>query len=123
MTAEKAIKMREKYPVPTGELNRHSSFEQILGRNESDYTHNEKQERWNKVMSLSHKSVKADWLNTETCYNCSHLNGSWCKLVDLPCTVNPILSFQFGIPGMACRGAGLKCQPTLFDDDDDEPAF
>ncbi|WP_157190004.1 hypothetical protein [Leptospira kirschneri] len=48
------------------------------------------------------------WSNAEGCEGCVHLDlaEAWCNLQGLPCAVNPILSFQHAIPGMACMGAG-----------------
>jgi hypothetical protein len=70
--------------------------------------------------------IKSVWTATYACIGCVYLDEkcAWCNDVDLPCTVNPILSFQYGITGTACCGAGIfKKEPTLFDDDDDELPF
>jgi hypothetical protein len=118
MKDEQIEAIRKKYPVSYEELNMYSSFEQILGRNKDDYTHDERKRRWNKVMSTSKKMARR-WSDTTACNGCIHLKDAWCDLQDLPCTVNSVLSFRCGIIGMACFGAGkVKREPTLFDDDD-----
>jgi len=60
------------------------------------------------------------WGIPETCDGCAHsaedLPGAenaardWCSLVGLPCAVNPVLSFRYGISGMACCGTSLVPQ-------------
>jgi hypothetical protein len=120
MKTEKQIMIiREKYPVAFDELCLHSSFEQILGGEKDDYSPVERKRRWDKVMSFN-KRVKQRWADTEMCVGCIHLDEkeAWCGLQELPCTVNPVLSFRCGETGMACCGAGkVKREPELFDDE------
>ncbi|MDR1562277.1 MAG: hypothetical protein LBS54_04210 [Dysgonamonadaceae bacterium] len=119
--SEKRIdRIREKYPVEFDELCQYNSFEQILGRKDDEYTPDERKRRWNKVMSFN-KGMKQIWADCSGCYGCLHLNEkeAWCNCVDFPCTVNPILSFRYGMIGMACMGTCMtKREPDLFDDDD-----
>jgi hypothetical protein len=117
--------IREKYPVKFDELCRYSSFEQILGKTSDEYTPEERKKRWEKVMSTD-REMKRNWTDTEACEKCISLNvkDAWCRLVELPCTVNPILSFCYGMTGMACCGCSYKnAEPGLFDEDEDEPLF
>ena len=46
----------------------------------------------------------------ETCCGCLHRDNDWCKYGELPCSVNPILTIQQGIIGMACCGAGYEAK-------------
>ncbi len=107
MTEQEKQEHREIYPLPYKDLCLHSSFEQILGRNNQEYTLEERKERWNKVMNLD-EDMKEVWSDTETCNSCKHLKDNWCSLVGLPCTVNPTLTFRHGIWGMACQGVGFE---------------
>lgn len=51
----------------------------------------------------------------ETCNGCIHREGDWCAYAGLPCNVNPVLTFQNNMIGMACAGVGYEAkQPTLF---------
>ncbi len=103
MTEQEIQKHREIYPLPHQDLCLYSSFEQILGKSPKDYTLAERKDRWNKVMSLD-ENMKEWWGNSESCSSCKHLKDNWCSCVGLPCTVNPILTFEQGILGMACQG-------------------
>lgn len=44
----------------------------------------------------------------ETCEGCIHRNNDWCEFAHLPCNVNPILTIQHGMIGMACQGVGYE---------------
>jgi hypothetical protein len=44
----------------------------------------------------------------ETCAGCIHRDNDWCKYAELPCNVNPVLTLQNGIIGMACCGVGYQ---------------
>ena len=117
MREEKLEELRKQYPVPYKELTLYHSFEQILGKSGKDYTEEQRKFRWKKVMTLGSKSTKDFWTDTSGCYGCVHLDAkqSWCNLQGLPCTTNPILSFQYGTLGMACMGAGYQeACPDLF---------
>jgi hypothetical protein len=109
---------REKYPISFDEICLYSSFEQILGRKKDDYSTEEKRRRWSKIMSLD-KKTKKYWNNDSRCVGCVYLKKAWCEYSDLPCTVGPILSFRYGVSGMACGGIGrVNREPKLFEDDD-----
>lgn len=90
------------------------SFEKILGKNNAEYSEEERKQRWNKWKELAIKNGDPDlvesWEDQSACESCIHLNKneSWCNLQGLPCTVNPILSFRMGMIGMACMGAGKQ---------------
>ncbi|EJP13101.1 hypothetical protein [Leptospira interrogans] len=105
------------------EITLRSSFEFILGKKREDFSDEVKQERWNYWKSLAlknkHRLVEV-WSNVEGCIGCIHLDkeNAWCNLQGLPCTVNPILSFQNAIPGMACMGAGYTKQSVIPDEFD-----
>ena len=57
---------------------------------------------------LADKAVAEYWQDAEACDGCIHISGDWCRLQELPCTVNPILTMRHGMIGMACMGAGKK---------------
>ncbi|WP_235594105.1 hypothetical protein [Leptospira interrogans] len=86
-----------------------SSFQSILGKRREDYSDEVRQERWNYWKSLALKNeprLLEIWSNVEDCIGCIHLDkkNAWCNLRGLPCTVNPIRTFQNALPGMACMG-------------------
>ncbi len=90
-----------------------SSFEEILGKNISVFTEKERKQRWNEWKQLAIKEGSTElvelWETSEGCDGCKHFNTkeNWCNSQSLPCAVNPILSFQKGIIGMACMGVGF----------------
>ena len=121
ITDEKLEEIRKQYPVEYEDIGRFHSFEQILGKKPYHYSENERKERWFKVMKLSSKYEREWWTDTSGCHGCGHLdaNQSWCNLQGLPCTVNPITSYQAGMLGMACMGLGYQeAWPDLFKEED-----
>lgn len=93
------------------------SFEAILGKDASVFTDEERRHRWREWQECSkskhHQWVVEYWSGHEGCGRCVHLDkqNSWCTLQGLPCSVNPILSFKYGMLGMACMGAGKEEPP------------
>lgn len=45
---------------------------------------------------------------SEVCHNCDNRDYDWCNHVGLPCTVNPVLTFQENLIGLACMGVGFE---------------
>lgn len=104
---DKKSKHREIYPLPFEQISKLSSFEQILGRKISDYTEEERKARWDKAMSFpGGKEAKEYYSNLYECVDCKHFQNGWCGYASLPCGVNPVLTFQHGMVGMACQGVG-----------------
>jgi hypothetical protein len=100
---------REIYPLPIELINKHSSFEQILGKVSDDYTAEERRQRWEKSMALKGgKKVREFYGNFFECVDCRHFNNGWCDNIGLPCGVNPIMTFKYGHVGMACQGMGYE---------------
>jgi hypothetical protein len=91
-----------------------SSFEEILGVDNTQFTEEQRRQRWNEWKALAvqkgNKDLVESWSETEACQGCIHLNEneSWCESMGLPCTVNPVLSFRMAMPGMACAGANKQ---------------
>ncbi len=123
---------REIYPLPFDEICKMSSFEQILGRKISEYTEDERKARWEKAMSFpGGKKVNEYYTNISECFGCKHFQKGWCASTSLPCGVNPVLTFQFGMVGMACQGLGfestegiksvIEFDTPVFPDDSDLP--
>jgi len=50
-----------------------------------------------------HSDVVEYWMGHE-CGDCDKCDGDWCKLSDLPCSFNPVLTPKTGMIGMACMG-------------------
>lgn len=85
------------------------SFVDLFGIDIVEGSEQEKRDRWAQWLKL----VRADgcgggkyWCDKSECIGCKHLRGTWCKQSELPCTVNPYLTFRTGMIGMACMGAG-----------------
>jgi hypothetical protein len=97
-----------------------SSFKEILGENSETFTEDQRKARWeqwkNIAIAEGEKELVNMWSNTEACEGCIHLKDKWCESQGLPCTVNPILSFNDGVIGMACMGVGKEenNQLTIF---------
>jgi hypothetical protein len=75
-----------------------------------------RRQRWDRWRAEATKRGDANiverWETAEACDGCKHLDGCWCDLQGLPCTVNPILTFRHGMIGMACMGAGYESNET-----------
>jgi hypothetical protein len=97
-----------------------SSFEEILGKTAEEYPEEVRKQRWEEWKACARKKKDGQdtidsWSDQTACVGCIHLNKeqSWCNAMGLPCTVNPILSFQMGMVGMACMGTGYEAQTQL----------
>lgn len=88
------------------------SFVDILGENDERYGESERKKRWEEWKALAENNGDIElvrfWSDSSSCIGCVHLNESWCDLQGLPCTVNPVLSFNHALPGMACMGVGKE---------------
>lgn len=109
-----ALRVLATTAMKTYKIGLKSTFKQILGENIESFTEEERKKRWQRWIDLALKGGKHEtvevWTDTSGCEGCKHLNGreSWCNLMSLPCTVNPVLSFKHGLVGMACMGAGYE---------------
>lgn len=94
-----------------------SSWMQILGNKRGDMTDSTRRERWEQWKKIAVKNGAADfveyWGDTLECLGCAHLDNDWCNLSQLPCTVNPILTYRNNIMGMACMGFGRLEKPPI----------
>jgi hypothetical protein len=93
-----------------------STFEELFGHNSTEKTEEERKANWAewKRIAIAHgdKDQVDGWSDISGCYHddrkCIHLShDGWCDLAGLPCTVNPYLSFNYGMVGMACIGCGF----------------
>ena len=82
---------------------------ELFGEKPSDMDAKPRRERWEEWKQLglreSPENVEEGSTPEELCQNCQHRDGDWCTAIALPCTVNPILTFRFGMLGLACGGA------------------
>jgi len=92
-----------------------SSFEDILGYAEHAMTVEERRARWARWLRIARKRERSRhaavlWTSpSEDCRGCRHLRGrAWCRQMELPACVNPVLSFRAGMVGMACMGLGWE---------------
>jgi hypothetical protein len=116
MTTEKH---REIYPLPIEQISKQSSFPQIFGSTQSEYTEEERKLRWNKATSFKGgEAVKEYYEDIPECSDCIHNKNRWCAFASLPCGVNPLLTFGTGMVGIACQGIGKEKagQKELFEE-------
>lgn len=87
-------------------------FPDLLGHRLVDMAEQERRNRWAQWLRLARAGTSSAlanyWTNSTACAGCIHLRGSWCSSSELPCTVNPYLTFRHGVIGMACMGAGYE---------------
>jgi hypothetical protein len=80
-----------------------------------------RKERWQTWKKLAIKNGDKDlvgyWTDISACYKCDQRKKDWCNLQGLPVTINPYLTMDYGILGMACMGLyrSNDYQPDLFD--------
>ncbi|MEO9884024.1 MAG: hypothetical protein ABJG33_00160 [Balneola sp.] len=92
-----------------------NSWEEILGKSRKDMPDVQRRERWNDWKNEAQANDAQDfidfWTDNQECIGCKHMDNDWCKLSELPCTVNPILTYRNNIMGMACAGLGREAEP------------
>lgn len=85
---------------------------ELFGPQRSPPAAGERRQRWACWLRLVRKSAQPElatfWAREHECHDCLHRSGGWCQLQQLPCTVNPILTFRTDYPGLACMGLGRK---------------
>lgn len=88
-----------------------SKFEEIFHLSMPPKLRRDRWAQWLRIArsrKYSHDAAEM-WTDHEACVGCKHLRGrAWCTLQNLPCTVNPYLSFRTGMIGMACMGGGYE---------------
>lgn len=96
------------------------TWAELLGTKPNDMSDDLRRQRWNEWIQIcssesadyatsTFKDYSDAWLDTSGCEGCIHLDGNWCKLQELPATVNPYLTLKHGGgPGMACMGGGKE---------------
>lgn len=98
-------KNHDLYPV----VNRTSWYD-LFGVNRSAMTDKHRRTRWEKWKRIARVEGNEDvvdrWSDHGECGDCIHKDGDWCVLSGLPVTINPILTMDHGMIGMACMGAG-----------------
>jgi hypothetical protein len=100
-------------------------WHELFGETPADIDPDLRRKRWEEWKALGKKSdaqgrkmVKV-WSkgHDETCTNCAHKDKDWCTSFGLPCTVNPVLTYQHNMVGMACGGGGFEPkQLNIFND-------
>lgn len=88
---------------------------ELFGENPKDISPEDRRKRWEewKVLAIEDggQQVVDYWARDnidECCFGCKHHDGDWCKYSELPCCVNPVLTFRENIIGMACCGVGFE---------------
>lgn len=97
-----------------------SRWHDIFGEKSDDIPDAIRRERWEQWKQISIEAGKkdsVDWwsgeMSIDGCLECQHRDTDWCNLAGLPCTVNPITTFQYGDIGMACMGTGFKAKEPV----------
>lgn len=96
-----------------------SRWPEIFGETRADMPDDIRRQRWEQWKALcakepDGKEIVEQWTNIdETCLGCIHKDGDWCTREQLPCSVNPVLTFQYNMEGMACMGTGYESQMIL----------
>lgn len=94
-------------------------WHELFGEGKGEISAGKRRARWEEWKSIAPAEAVEYWTDGSACRDCVHKNADWCSIVELPCTVNPVLTFRHGMIGMACCGTGLTPrQPELFDQDD-----
>lgn len=83
-------------------------WEKLFSKSMSDKVRRARWSEWQKLAIENGNHENVDYWNDsgETCYGCIYNDNAWCSLQSLPCTVNPVLTFQHNLVGMACMGVG-----------------
>lgn len=70
---------------------------------------------WLAIVKRKDKLMHEVWSSLECCFDCKHINKKnvWCKLVNIPATINPYLTRRTGMVGMACMGVGKEVWTQL----------
>jgi len=102
--------MKSKQQIPLLPVELTSRWFQILGNNRKEIIDDIRRERWEQWKKLALEDGGNEtvdfWTDTTACNGCTNLDGDWCNLQGLPCTVNPLLTFSRNMIGMACGGSG-----------------
>lgn len=85
----------------------------LFGKTKNDMSTETKKERWQQWLTMADKENETDLIkywtaSPKTCQDCKNNTDNWCSFADLPCTVNPILTFNHAIKGLACQGIGFE---------------
>lgn len=87
----------------------------LFGDKDTAMTEQQRRDRWAAWLTLARKDGQGGdqyWCSSEGCDDqgrCTHLRGrAWCSLAELPCSINPYLTFRYSMIGMACMGAGYQ---------------
>lgn len=102
-----------------------SRWPDLLGETKADMPDNIRRYRWEQWKALcakepDGKEIIEQWTTAERCAGCIHKDNDWCKLQQLPCTVNPVLTYQYNMKGLACMGIGYESQMKMFLRSNDE---
>ncbi len=83
------------------------SWQELFPKTTSPDARRQRWEKWKKAaITLDPEQGQrgVEYWQRHECGPCDQVDGDWCKLQGLPCTVNPILTFNYGYIGMACMG-------------------
>lgn len=95
------------------EVTLYDSWHELFGEQSEDFAPKERKGRWAEwkrlVVEAGDLDILEEWTSCEeTCSGCVYRVNDWCNYASLPCAVNPILTMQMSIKGMACQGVGYK---------------
>ena len=81
------------------------AWKDLFRKDMSPETRRKRWEDWKEATIKSGRPENVEYWQMHHCEDCDQRDGDWCELQGLPCTVNPILTFQYNMLGMACYGA------------------
>jgi len=84
------------------------SFADLFLKSNPEDANRARWEEWKKLCKEKDPIILSFWYADVHCFSCAHCDGDWCTLAGLPCSVNPYLSFNYGMPGLACIGGGFE---------------
>lgn len=104
---------------PLAPVSQHITWIDLLGESRESMPDKDRRARWEEWKELARKAGDSELVDywskdhiDESCAGCIHRDADWCKLAELPCSINPILTIHDGIIGMACMGMGKQSQPV-----------
>lgn len=86
-----------------GEVTLESTWEELFGKTSCDITATDRRMRWEKWRKGAGGYAEY-WEDQSACEGCHCNDDGWCLYQNLPVTVSPFLTFNYGMMGMACMG-------------------
>lgn len=106
------VKVINGIPIKVEGMKLDTTWYELIGTDSKEFSDQERRQRWEWWKRLAIEAGETDlvdyWSDHGECRDCIHKDGDWCKLMELPVTINPYLTMKHGIIGFACMGAGYE---------------